>query len=317
MTQILIPFFLRLLCLHKRCRKCYSVRRNCSQLLPAGAEFFLSFQHLVLNSWSGILIELLLILTHKKKKKTESQLEQPVRMEDVWVELLWDLEDPALTVSMWVIWLSWGQSRLSPSMCQISCGMTRSAAGQGTGRHYWAWSPEKKAPTECDHYLHHLGFRIHFEDGSKSLYVVLFSSNKLAPGFPSFHLRGDMGLFRAKMDVLALPVWHPKALSHVILHIKSWCGRQIPRPRRLYIRANVRYGLLDGAAQSPPDRYKSSMCLSAPTGIKTHVEECVRHIMGLMNDPMAVTWTKLQNTEHTLKIHGSCGGFLPAAGMSR
>lgn len=239
-------------------------------------------------------------------------------MEDVWV----DLEDRALTISMWVIWLSSGQSRLSSPMCQISCGMTRSPAGQGTGRHYWAWSPQKNASTECDHYLHHLGSKIHFEDESKSLYVVLFSSNKLAPGFPSFHLRGDMGLFRAKMDVLALPVWHPKALSHVILHIKSWCGRQIPHPRRLYIRANVRYGLLDGAAQSPIDRYKSSMCLCVfvssywdrNTG---QLEECVRHIMCLMNDLMAMTWTKLQNTEHTLKIHESCGGFLSAAGMSR
>lgn len=166
------------------------------------------------------------------------------------------------------------------------------------------------------------GVQNQLEDESESLYVVLFSSNKLAPGFPSLHLRGDMGLFRAKMDVLALPVWHPKALSHMIPHIKSWCGRQIPRPRRLYIRANVRYGFLDGAAQSPIDRYKSSVCLCVSVSsywdknTGQHVQECVRHIMCVMNDLMAMTWTKLQNTTHTLKIHESCGGFLSAAGMS-
>lgn len=38
-------------------------------------------------------------------------------------------EDRAMTASMWVIWLSSGRSRLSPPMCQISCGMTRWAAG--------------------------------------------------------------------------------------------------------------------------------------------------------------------------------------------
>lgn len=49
--------------------------------------------------------------------------------------------------------------------------------------------------------------KIHFEDWSKSRYVVLFSGNKLAAGFPSFHLlKGGMGLFRAQMDVLSLPL---------------------------------------------------------------------------------------------------------------
>lgn len=39
-------------------------------------------------------------------------------------------EDRAMTASMWVIWLSSG---LSPPMCQISCGMTRWAAGAEAG----------------------------------------------------------------------------------------------------------------------------------------------------------------------------------------
>lgn len=42
-------------------------------------------------------------------------------------------EDRAMTASMWVIWLSSGRSRLSPPMCQISCGMTRWAAGAEAG----------------------------------------------------------------------------------------------------------------------------------------------------------------------------------------
>lgn len=133
------------------------------------------------------------------------------------------LQDRALTVSMWVTWLSPGRSCLSPSMCQISRGTTRSRWCRAR-RHIIEPEPSRTLFTKCDHHLSCRGPDLMDQNQPRSepgVWLCSLERNQ-PPGFPSFPLlRGGMGLFRAQMDVPALPVRHPKGRCHVMLHIKS------------------------------------------------------------------------------------------------
>lgn len=84
-------------------------------------------------------------------------------------------------------------SRPSPSMCQISRGVTRCAVGNEAGRladqqegaTRWSPRPTETGLIESDHHLQLrliLGIKIHFEE-QQSLFVVGFSS-LFFPPFP-------------------------------------------------------------------------------------------------------------------------------------
>lgn len=156
------------------------------------------------------------------------------------------LQDRALSICMWVTWLS---SRLELPVTiyvsnqlwhdEIWCRDEAWSRGRATLLSLMATKGKKNVTlTECNllHSSYSVVSKSTLSTRVKCQDVVLLSSSKLASGFLSFHLlKADTSLFGAKMDVLALPVWHPKGLCHVILHIKSWSGRQTPRPWWLYI----------------------------------------------------------------------------------
>lgn len=131
------------------------------------------------------------------------------------------------------------------------------------------------------------------------MWILFCGDEEQAPGFPPFHpLKGGRGLFRAEMDVLVLPTWHPKGLHHVTVHIKKLMWETHTPP--LWGQVEDMDCCWMEAAESPTDPYKSSMCVCVHQSVvlqgvikaQGNTSKCVMHIIRLINDLIAVTCTR-------------------------